>query len=160
MKKTVFLFLVLFLIFPLSCKQQASLLEYQQSEFQYHAKLVIKDCERAYTVVITRDNDNLMSLEFESPEELSLISFQKNDSGVCALCNGEPWEGMTFPYAEGIFELFCIESESFLSAESSKQGEVPICRAYFEGGVTVTLDQRNNSPLVIENESLKLTIIK
>ena len=101
-----------------------------------------------------------MILEFTFPEELSLVSFKKDNSGIYPTCNGKPWEGMSFPYAEEVFALFCIDPESFISAESSRQGEIPICRASFEDGISVCLDSRDNSPLVIENKSIKLTVIK
>ena len=160
MKRTAFLFLVLFLIFPLSCKEKSDLLTYQQGNFHYNAKLTVKDLNAEYLISVTKENDSSMKLEFLFPEELLPISFKKDDSGVCAFCNGEPWDGMTFPYAEEIFALFGIDSGSFISAESSKEGEIPFCRATFENGITVILDSRDNSPLVIENESIKLTVIK
>ena len=144
-----------------SCTTKSELLSYRSAPYTLNALLELKATGDTHRITVTSDPENQsLTLGFEESEHLSGITFTMCAGEMTARCADQEYPADGFIYVKEVFELLNVDKGDFLSAESSKAGQISVNVLKFKGERVLILESKSSMPLSFESPFVKISVTR
>ena len=163
MKKIIIALILFFTVCigATSCAPKSELLSYRSAPYSLNALLELKATGETFRITVSSDPESQSTtLVFEDSEPLSGVVFTMCQEEMLVRHADKEYPAEDFIYIKEVFGLLNADENDFVSAESSKAGQIHVNVLKFKGERILILESKSKMPLSFEGPHIKISVTR